>query len=267
MFEEHSIFNTLVDSDLLFEKSIEAKRSKLKSTEWEISRSSLSKLKKNVSYDDCKFYACNDIANNLNHISLDLPFIIDLPKGSIFNFLVRVGTGLLTPNDVETYYNQFSERDYISFSTISNKNVSHYGMGGNILFAYNITPDLIVHIFPMDCDSNCEASEESDITIYPSLWLTLKELNAATLKLKTYNQITCKTKKDGQILKPCRIIAINKITDEILSIAKKFGIGITIVHPDKKAICETYDPFIPFQKKYESKRKALFHELEKLYSL
>ena len=46
---------------------------KLKSVEWEISRSSLSKLKKNPTYDECKKYACEDIIKSLTYEGDDLP--------------------------------------------------------------------------------------------------------------------------------------------------------------------------------------------------
>ena len=194
-------------------------------------------------------------------------FISELPRGTKFNFLVRVGTNLSNPNDPSTYFGQFENRNFISFSTIYNKNVSYYGLGGNILFAYNMSPELIAHIFPMDCDSDPNAINEEDITEFPSLWLTLHELNESTLKLKTYNQITCRTKCNGKIIKPVRIIAIDSITPEAETIAKAFGIKCTIVHPNKNAICEKSDPFIPFIAENKRKREAIFKNLKKMYSL
>ena len=194
-------------------------------------------------------------------------FISELPRGTKFSFLVRVGTNLSNPNDPSTYFGQFENRNFISFSTIYNKNVSYYGLGGNILFAYNMSPELIAHIFPMDCDSDPNAINEEDITEFPSFWLTLHELNESTLKLKTYNQITCRTKCNGKIIKPVRIIAIDSITPEAETIAKAFGIGCTIVHPNKNAICEKSDPFIPFIAENKRKREAIFKNLKKMYSL
>ena len=237
----------------------------MRSKEWEISRSSLAKIKKNPTYNESREYACKDICSNT--LIEEQGFISELPKGSRFSFLVRVGTNLLGPNDPAKYYEQFENRNFISFSTICNKNISYFGLGGDILFAYNMTPDLIAHIFPMDCDSNPDAVNEDDITEYPSIWLTLSDLNAATIRLKTYNQITCRTKSktDGQIIKPSRIIAIGSINSNIESVARAFGIGCTIVHPNKSAICEKYDPFLPFGNR--DKKTALFRELKKMYSL
>jgi len=280
MFEKNLILNALANNPLSIQEekdlmrafgnnhfSIGEPKKKLKSIDWEISRSSLSKSIKSPSYEQCRTYACNDIIKNLTYLNTDLPFITELPRGSKFCFLVRVGTDMADPNSPVRYYNQFAERNYISFSTITNKNVSHYGIGGNILFAYNITADLIAHIFPMDCDSDSDAINEEDITEFPSLWLTLQDLNESTLKLKTYNQITCKTKQDGKILKPCRIIVIDEIDDYITSVARSFGIGCTIIHPDKTALCETYDPFFPMEKDSVFKASQLFRDLKKFYSI
>ena len=240
-------------------------KKKMRSKEWEISRSSLAKVQKNPTYKECREYACKDIC--LHTQIEEQGFVSELPRGSKFSFLVRVGTKLSNPNDPSTYFGQFENRNFISFSTISNKNISFYGLGGNVLFAYNMSPDLIAHVFPMDCDSDPNAVNEEDITEFPSIWLTLHELNEATLRLKTYNQITCRTKCNGKIIKPARIIAIDAITPEVETIARAFGIGCTIVHPNKNAICEKGDPFFSFIPENKSKREAIFKELKKMYSL
>lgn len=240
---------------------------KIRSTEWEISKSSFSKIRTNPTYDECRKYACKDISTKTQ--IREPGKISEIKRGSRFNFLVRVDTNFKGLNNPKQYYEQFERRSFISFSTINNKNVSHYGLGGGILFAYNIEPNLISHIFPMDCDSDQEAAREEEITEYPSLWLTLTELNAATLRLRTYNQITCRTKTDdGKIIKPARIIAIDSINPTILAVAEAFGIGCTVVHPNQGAICEKYDPFLSFGgAETQRKRKELFKELKKMYSL
>lgn len=247
-------------------------KKKMRGIDWEISRSSLAKIKKSPSYEECRKYACEDICANLTRSEGQSPFIIELPRGTKFNFMVRVGTEIFSPigpNHPSSYLSQFFKRNYISFSIINNKNVSYYGLGGDILFAYDMTPEMICHVFPMDTDSDNQAIYEADLTEFPSLWLTLSDLNAATLKLRTYNQLSCRTKKeDGQIIRPSRIIAIDKINQEIESVAKAFGIGCTIIHPDKDAICETYDPFFPVKDRNSIiKTKKLFENLKKFYEL
>ena len=221
---------------------------KLKSKDWEIKHSSLAlSLKKQVSYDECRNYACNDIANT-THIDENLPFIYEIPKGTPYNFLVRIDTCEVGYNK-EEYYNSFKKRDFISFSTYYNKNKSHYNYKDrNVLFAYNVKPDTIVHIFPTDSAIITTAKNEEELTDIPSLWLNQNELNKITLKLKTYNQVTCKTKQDGDILKPIAIIFEDKINDYGLSIAKEFGIKCIIVHPDNDVIDNSSNLFADFSK-------------------
>ena len=137
MFEKNLILNALANNPLSIQEekdlmrafgnnhfSIGEPKKKLKSIDWEISRSSLSKSIKSPSYEQCRTYACNDIIKNLTYLNTDLPFITELPRGSKFCFLVRVGTDMADPNSPVRYYNQFAERNYISFSTITNKNVN-----------------------------------------------------------------------------------------------------------------------------------------------
>ena len=262
-------FNDLFERFESFEKMFSQYAADLALRNWEVSHSSLARKQENPSYNECRTYACEDIIKNLTHEQ-----VTELPKGSKFHFLVRVGTDMnceTGPNDPVTYFNQFKKRKYVSFSTINHKNVSYYGSGGNILFAYDIQPSLIAHIFPMDSDSRPNATQESEISRFPSLWLSLKDLTVATLKLKTYNQITCLTRgEDGEIIKPSRIIAIDEVNDEIKSVAESFGIGYTIVHPERKALCEHYDPFateLTTEPNITEKKQKLFKKLKELYSL
>lgn len=233
----------------------------LKSKEWEIQQSSLAKISKHeVSYHQCRRYACEDIARNLTHLGEDLPFIVEIPANTDFHFIGRVDTswGNNTPF---TYYNSFEDRTFISFTTINNMNISRYK--GKIFFAYNIIPEDIVHIFPMDSDTSKEAKCEEDLTPLPSLWLTLQELEDITAELGIYNQITCKTKRNGKILKPFAIIVFNELDEYTQEVAKKFGIGCIIVHPDKEAI--NYDKdllYDYFQLKFVSSKMKEKYDLE-----
>lgn len=249
--------------------SIGSPKNKLKSIAWEISQSSLKKRKGgNPSYKACRDFACNDITSKLTQISDNALSITEISPGTNFSFLVRVGTDIMNdPNDPINYYKQFKERDYISFSIISNKNISHYGIGGNILFAYNVPPESIAHIFPMDSETDSKAKSEDELTEYPSLWYTLDDLNTTTLKFKTYNQITCSTKHNGEIIKPFAVIAINKLDDYTKSVAEAFNIKCIIVHPNKSAICETFDPFFVLKKEDAKKAKEVFRTLKRLYSI
>lgn len=204
--------------------------------EWEVKHSSLFKKGNfDATYEQCRKYACNDISNcTLNHDALnEKSSVLEIPKGNEFHFIGRVNTSI-GGNNPTSYYETFRRRDFVAFSTINNKNISHYK--GDVFFAYNILPDDIVHIFPLDSDTEKMAKSEKELTSLPSLWLTLDDLENLTEQMKVYNQITCKTKRNGQIIKPYAVIAFDKIDTKILSIANSFKIKCIILHPNKDAI-------------------------------
>ncbi|MBQ2835572.1 MAG: hypothetical protein IJE68_01895 [Clostridia bacterium] len=233
----------------------------LKSKEWEIEQSSLAKISKDeISYEQCRSFACEDISRSLTHLGDDLPFIVEIPENTEFHFIGRVDT-TFGNNTSSPYYKSFEDRTFISFTTINNRNISRYK--GRIFFAYNIIPEDIVHIFPMDSDTSTDANCEEDLTPLPSLWLTLRELEDLTAELGVYNQITCNTKRYGQILKPFAIIAFNELDEYTQKVAKEFGISCIIVHPDKEAI--QYDKDLLhdyFQLKYVSSKMKEKYDLE-----
>ena len=227
----------------------------LKSQEWEIQHSSLAKISEHkVTYEQCRRYACEDIVRNLTHLPDDFPFILEIPENEEFHFIGRVDTTCWADNNPTSYYKTFENRDFVAFSTINRKNISRY-RGRKVFFVYNILPEDIAHIFPLDCDSITDADSEEKLTPLPSLWLTLQDLNDVTTQLEVYDQITCKTKRNGQILKPFAVIGFDELDEYIKKVAKDFGIGCIVVHPDKQAI--NYDKNLLqdyFQLKYVSKK-------------
>lgn len=228
---------------------------------WEIQHSSLSKIHSgNLSYEDCRRYSCEDIVNNMTKFTEKLPFIVEIPENSEFNFIGRVDTTYGCQNCPETYFNAFQVRTFISFSTINNKNISHYK--NRPFFVYDILPSDIVHVFPIDSDTNQRAKHEENLTILPSLWLTLQDLNDLTLDFGVYDQITCKTKRSGKIIKPFAVIAFNSLDDKIISIAKDFGISCIIVHPDKNTINYDCDLLYDY-----TTLNCISNKLENLYDL
>lgn len=206
------------------------------SKEWETKNSSLAKIKgKDLTYKECRKYACEDIVKNLTHLPKELPPVLEIPKGTDFHFIGRIDTnGGPLHNSPEHYYSRFDLRKYVAFSIINRKNISRYK--GKLFFIYKICKDDIVHIFP--CDSNTCSSAKSigALTEFPSLWLTLRDLEELTNCLGVYNQITCKTHRRKKIIKPVAILAIDKIDKYTKKIADKFGLSCIIIHPDEGAI-------------------------------
>jgi hypothetical protein len=158
---------------------------------------------------------------------------MEIPEGKEFHFIGRVDTSL-RGNYPDSYYETFQRRNFVSFSTINKRNISHYK--GGVFFVYNILPNDIVHIFPLDSDTKKMATIEDELSAVPSLWLTLEELEYLTEKMKVYNQVTCKTRREGHIIKPFAVIAFDSIDEKIQTIANKFDIGCIVVHPNKDAI-------------------------------
>lgn len=203
------------------------------SEEWQIKHSSLARTQVgNFTYQQCREYACNSIANGLTQIDFNSS-IVEIPKGVEFHFIGRVDTEWYK-NDPTTYYRCFERRTYVSFSTICNRNISHFCNG--LFFIYDIHPEDIVHIFPMDSNTQKYASNEKDLTTLPSLWLTLSDLEELTAELGVYNQVTCRTKRSGEIIKPIAVAAFDEVTDEILKVAKSFGIKIIVIHTGSSMI-------------------------------
>ena len=237
---------------------------KLNSKEWQVVHSSLAKIKgSDITYEECRKYACEDIAKNTKlKFKEEKDFIIEIPKGTSFHFIGRVDTST-NLYDVDDYYQVFEKRKFISFSTINNKNISHYK--GRAFLLYNIQPEDIVHVFP--CDSNTRTDtgvmNEKDLTLLPSLWLNLNDLEELTNKLKVYNQVTCKTKRNKKILKPIAVVAFDKIDEGIKIIAKKFDIGIVLVHPDEDAINYDNDLILYDEKKLNE----VSYIIEEIYNI
>lgn len=244
---------------------------------WEKRYSSLFKqymslLKKEpdgLTYQQCREYACKDISKRTWNSFEDNNRIIEIPKGKEFHFLGRVDTSMGSGNYYpEDYFNVFKKSNYIAFSTINNRNISHYL--GRPFLVYNILPQEIVHIFPTDSDTE-EGYEqrEEELTFLPSLWLKLNELEDLTARLGVYNQVTCKAKRNGEIIKPYGIIAFEKIDEEIQKIAEQLEIKIIIVHPDENAINYCDDLLLDkekitsispiMEKEYEIKLKNMCH--------
>lgn len=204
----------------------------------------------NANYEQCRSYACQNIINNLTSISISKDAVIELPPGTQYHLIGKVDTSYSNKNVPEIYYSAFKRRTFIPYTIINSKNISRYK--GGIFFIYNLSYDDIVHIFPMDSDTNIGVTNEKDLTPLPSLWLTLSELESFSERLGVYNQITVKTKRNGQIIKPIAIAAFNKISKDIRKIADLFEIGIIVLHPDENAI---------------NYRRDLLHDYYKLQSI
>lgn len=217
---------------------------KYRDTQWEIENSDLYKLLKSrgedtsrLTLDDVKNFSRESFKKGLTYIDPSVPFI-ELSETDEFCFIGRVDTNIDKKDNYnpEAYYCSCSKRTFMSFSTLTHKNISHYKNGDkNFMFVYNMPVEAIVHIFP--CDSDTRTEDNELITPFPSLWISLERLNSLTEEIATYDQIICKTRdSSGNIIKPAGLLIFNELTEEALSVARAFGIPLILVHTHKKAI-------------------------------
>ena len=101
----------------------------MKTEEWEVAHSSLGKANAYAGYTRCRKYACIDISRRTwCNIKEGVKFF-EFPKGTDFHFIGRVDT-TRHGEDPETYYQDFRERKYASFSVVNKENVSRYSKYG-----------------------------------------------------------------------------------------------------------------------------------------
>lgn len=220
----------------------------MKQESWLIQHSSLVKrclatrvqLEKFPTFDECWKYACDCISNGTRLQRVPrVGEVVEVNGEQSFHFMVRVDTTVQIIVDGTTitpkvYYKTFESREFVSFSTIWQDNVSHYM--GSPLFVYNINPEDIVHIFPMDSSTFMYAKHSKDLTNAPNLLLDLKDIDNLSTEMGCYPQITCRTKRNGRIIKPVAIAVLNNITSEDEKIAESFGLGIFRIITSHKAI-------------------------------
>ncbi|MFQ6752300.1 MAG: hypothetical protein ACLRFL_01880 [Clostridia bacterium] len=210
---------------------------KHRNKEWERQASSLYKIDPYATLEECKNFSRENISKYLTKIDKNTSFI-ELDLNSTFCFLGRVDTNLNNPYNPTHYYEICAHRTFMSFSTLTEKNISHYkNSDRNYMFIYDLPAEAIVHVYPCDADTSSYTSNEDELTKLPSLWITLDELNEITLESRVYNQVTCRTKDDqGNIYRPVGLLIFDEITDEALAVADRFGIPPVLVHPKKTAV-------------------------------
>ena len=220
----------------------------MKQESWLIQHSSLVKrclatgvqLEKFPTFDECWKYACDSISNRTRLQRVPrVGEVAEVNEEQSFHFMVRVDTTVQIIVDGTTitpkvYYKTFESREFVSFSTIWNDNVSHYM--GSPLFVYNIYPEDLVHIFPMDSSTFMYAKNVKSLTNAPNLLLDLKDIDNLSTEMGCYPQITCRTKRNGRIIKPVAIAVLNNITSEDAKIVESFGLGIFRIITSHKAI-------------------------------
>lgn len=205
---------------------------------FEFLTSSLRKLKptESISLEDAKQFSIESITNGITKLPENLPQVYELEKGVPFNFIARVDTSDKGNYDIDKMFEQANSRKYLSYSLITEKNISHYKTKHPFMLIYDIPPEAIVHVFPTDSDTNIYAEEDRCVCSQPSIWLSLNELRDFTDDIGMYNQITCRTKHDGNIILPKALLVFNDVNADVVEASLKLGLPVVVAHPEKDAI-------------------------------
>ncbi len=199
-----------------------------------------SSLRKNVdsefSLEDAKAYSINSITNGITKLPSALPQVYELEKEIPFNFIARVDTSANKNYDIDEMVKQASERKFLSYSLVTEKNISRYETSHDFMLIYDVPPEAIVHVFPVDSDTNIYATDESNVCSQPSIWLTLDELRNFTDEIGMYNQITCKTSINGQMILPKAILVFDALNSDAVEASQRLVLPIVVSHPQKDAI-------------------------------
>ncbi len=154
-----------------------------------------------------------------------------------FKFLARVNT---TPNgrcSMQELIKQSTEREYLSYSIITDENISRYKSNDSFMLIYEDMPaEAVVHMCPIDSDTDTKANNELNLTGYPSFWYSPKEFDNLTNKIGLYNQVTCKTRIGDKIILPTAILTFKNVKPDATLISKSLGIPIVVAFPQKNAI-------------------------------
>lgn len=190
---------------------------------------------------EAKKFSCDDIACNLTHLPENLSENIELGEGEKFRFLARVDTSLDGNYDIDAMAKQALSRKFLSYSIVSEKNISRYKTSHDFMLVYDVPADAIVHVFPSDADTNVLATNENEVSAQPSFWITMDELLELTDQIKMYNQVTCRTEVQGKPVLPKAILVFDKISQDAEETSKRLGLPIVVSHPQKDAICYVGD--------------------------
>ncbi len=153
-------------------------------------------------------------------------------NGEKFNALVRhiSENNGRSKEEYEKYVNSNKERDYYSFSYISNRNVNAISTSGTgyILLYSNINPDYITHVYHDDASSSYLVKEKPFITDKFNEIHTPESLVTDTMY---YNEIVIK-KEEGGII-PSALVCYDEINDKQIVFAKEHHLPIVLINLKK----------------------------------
>ncbi len=185
--------------------------------------------------EEMKKRAIDEFLGSLTHIDFVGRNRMHLRNG--YKLLARVNTTPTGKCTKQELIKQCEDRDYISFSTETEKNTARYKTRDSFMLVYgDIPPEAIVHMCPIDSDSDTKAKNEMILTGYPSFWYSPDEFDSLKNRIGYYDQITCKTKVNGTYVLPTAILSFKSIQPDAIAASKSLGVPIIVAYPQKGAI-------------------------------
>ena len=199
-------------------------------------------------YKKARGYACESIANHLKTFEgMDTGKVYHLDcSNDCFYILARVRTNYERSTIEETA----RERDFLSFSILTEKNLSHFP--GRVIYGYQrISPSMIGYICHRDADTFAYARTRLELSEFPEELLDIEDLCANALLEKTYCQVSIRSKITSYIgpiiatetLLPSIVIAIDSPSKDDLLAATQRKLPILVLHRSAETIMNVYDMF------------------------
>lgn len=153
-------------------------------------------------------------------------------NGEKFNAMIR----WIMPNngrskeEYDKYVNSKKEKDYYSFSYISDRNIGSIGKNGNgfTLLYSDINPEYITHVYHDDAGSSYLLKEKHFIT---DKFNEIHTPSSLIMDTKYYNEIVIKKEKDG--IKPSALVCFNEINTHEYAFAKEYKLPILLINSNK----------------------------------
>lgn len=200
-------------------------------------------------YSTCRSYACKSIVDNLSGFAEFKPgktYHIYCDREH-FYILARVRTNW----EYKTIEETAERRKYLSFTILTEKNLSHFP--GRVLYGYynGVKPSMIGYIYSEDGNTQANAENRLELAEMPEELYDIEDLCEAAREKKTYCQVSIESKTKQYIgpriitstLLPAAVISIEKASNDDIIAARQRRLPHIILHPGPETITKVHDFF------------------------
>lgn len=241
-----NIASQLTDDELIYliNSSSYIKKHKLPEAKKEDGRKFLEQL-----YLECRSDACNSIIDNLRDFTEFEPgktYHIYCDREQ-FYILARVRTNW----EKKTIEETAESRRYLSFTILTEKNLSHFP--GRVLYGYynGVKPSMIGYIYSEDGNTQACAEKRLELAEMPEELYDIKDLCEAARKKETYCQVSIESKTKQYVgpriitstLLPAVVISIEKASNDDKKAARQRRLPHIILHPGPETITKVHNLF------------------------